>query len=75
MKTLTLTILLIILLSGFQPKEDTFPCQYNMEYAYFCGQRDAIAGKIIIKKINNVWIWTKTPWGNNIPVLNDTIYD
>jgi len=81
MKTTILIIACLLLLCPFyalfsETNETNLPCRADMEYAYFCGQRDAINDNIIIRKISgDVWVWEKSPWGNNTPVLNDTIID
>ena len=42
-----------------------------VEEAYFDGQRDAINGHVIIKfdTLNNVYIWTDSPWDSRIPAI------
>ncbi len=69
---IVLFITLLLLMSSQRPTS----WQKNMEYAYFCGQRDAIFNDVIIRKLHDdVWIWEKSPWTTNLPVLNDTIFD
>jgi hypothetical protein len=49
--------------------------QSKMEYAYYEGQKDAIEGKIRIKKISDSqYVWIKSPWdGGKEPVFHPPI--
>jgi hypothetical protein len=37
----------------------------GMEYGYFQGQQEALAGKICIAKRGSAWVWVKSPWDND----------
>lgn len=45
---------------------------YEMEAAYFDGQRDAIEGDIRIElNEDSVYVWSKTPWNDGkLPLFN-----
>ena len=42
-------------------------CNTRMEYAYFEGQKDALAGDMRIKKVKYGYMWIKSPWDNSTP--------
>lgn len=59
-----------------KPSQEESASQQQLEYAYFCGQRDAINNNITIKRISDTtWIWLESPWTDEMEVINDTIYN
>lgn len=47
----------------------------RMERAYAHGQRDAIDGKIRIQHVDsNCYVFTKSPWLQNVGVVRETLW-
>lgn len=64
-----LSVVLLITSCGQSTKSNTTDdlisaVRYEVEKAYFEGQKDAINGDIRIKRseFGNTWEWTKSPW-------------
>ena len=65
----TISVLLLFLMSGCGIERDLYTLS---EMAYFEGQKDALQGKIKIKKTaDSCWVWTSSPWPNGQhPIYN-----
>jgi predicted negative regulator of RcsB-dependent stress response len=57
--------------SGSKQKAEVETSLYALsEYAYSEGQKDALMGDIRIEKMNDIWIWKKSPWDNGRPPVH-----
>jgi hypothetical protein len=67
---------IIIFVKKSEAKETRFviSIQEDLEKAYYEGQRDALEGDIRIKKVDSVYLWTKSCWDSGkMPIFNPSL--
>ena len=69
MKIIVIVILFILFLgfTGYVVYKKIANSVYELEEAYFEGQKDAIEGDVRIKKLSGKWMWSGSPWDDGAP--------